>query len=185
MPHSEADPTSRDSRAYFRVRTHIPLRFRQLDPDEIDAMAAEIYGQPEDSEVEIEPALALWFDRLERKLDRILRALGESDTEDVGKSRTVVLSGAGMRFACDAKERDFTGHLLIDFELPGHPRHVVRCIGRSLSARDDGESDMSEDSLAVEFVTLREADRDAIVQHTLDVQRAELRRRRVEEPRES
>ncbi len=177
----QQDDDGRDARAYFRVRTHIPLRFRQLGREEVDYVSAEIAAGGEEGIEPIDAGLAIWLTRLENKLDQILAALEVPDANGLSpfRPRPAVLSGSGMRFATVEKEQGTTGYLLIEFELPGTPPHTVRCVGLVLSSdRLDDESDLGESSIAIQFESIRETDRDAIVQHTLDVQRAELRRRR-------
>lgn len=172
---------SRDERAYFRVQTHLPLRCRPLAPNEVERVAAAITSSGEEGNEKIDPALAVWLARLEAKIDRILIFFEVPDADGFSPyfARSVVLSGSGMRFARKGEEAELQGHVLIEFELPGKPPHTVRCIGHTLGAeREVDQTDLEGESVAVEFEAIRESDRDAIVQHTLDVQRVELRKKR-------
>ncbi|NNL84142.1 MAG: hypothetical protein HKP27_00730 [Myxococcales bacterium] len=144
-------------------------------------MAAAITSSGEEGNEKIDPALAVWLARLEAKIDRILIFFEVPDADGFSPyfARSVVLSGSGMRFARKGEEAELQGHVLIEFELPGKPPHTVRCIGHTLGAeREVDQTDLEGESVAVEFEAIRESDRDAIVQHTLDVQRVELRKKR-------
>jgi hypothetical protein len=176
VEHSHGDEDGgRSRREYFRVKTHLPVRARPLRAGESGPLEAEIQNRASHAATHVDPELAGWLDRMESKIDQVLAHLGlaeapfaEADVQEV------LLSGAGMRFVA-AEGHPVGSDLLLEFELPGRPRRRVRSIARVVSCERVARG--SEHALAVSFHVIHEDDRDAVVGHTLGVQRAELRAR--------
>ena len=164
--------SSEHARSYFRVETRIGLRVHALDPDRWEAESRAILEDRSRPLQGVDPELASWLDRIERKLDRLLEATGSAASGEIAHTefRDVVLSGSGIRLG-DASELEVGQPALLELELPVSPVVRIRCLGTV--AREEGAGEDRE--VAVRFDVIREADRDRIVQYTLEVQRTELR----------
>ena len=162
-------------RNYFRVRCTLPVRTRFVRPDEIEALASEIMQRKPTRDLSaLDPEVAAWLDRIEQKLDGILLQLGAVDEAPrPTRPEQVVLSGGGIRIPSDAA-REVGDTLLVEFELPGPPARSVRCLGRIVGVYDEN-ADGRE--LAITYHAIHPQDREAVVQHTLAVERGEQRSR--------
>ena len=169
-----SEPQGIEKRDYFRVETQLPLRARLVCGAERPHLEREILASDPKESNEFDPQLAAWLDRLESKLDRVLKLLGE-DGADLRPTEThdVVISGSGIGLAMTG-DVESEACVLLDFELPGPPAHRVRCLGTVVraDARPDGSSEV-----AAAYIAIREEDREAIIRHTLDVERFALRSR--------
>jgi hypothetical protein len=164
-----------DKRSYFRVWTRVPLRARPVAPDEVEQLETDIRNRKAPASVPVDRHLAEWLDRIEAKLDRLLMHFGLADGAPLGPEdeQDVLLSGSGMKFWSMSLYSPGTV-LLIEFELPTSPRHRVRTLARVVNnepSRDDREGYPA----AVGFHTIHEIDRDAVVGHSLAVERTQLR----------
>ncbi len=174
-PLDEASGAER--RAFFRVLTHLPVKCRAVSEREAELLARELPERRAPDVSRVEPGLAAWLDRIERKLDRVLIHLGIGDPVAFGADdvQQVMLSGAGLSFASDQSVA--TGGLaLVEFEIPGTPAHLVRCLARVVHhhpPKQEGESGTT----AVAFEVIHDSDREAIVRHAVEVQRALIRAR--------
>ncbi len=167
-------------RSYFRIRCTLPIRARRVAPEGVEALAAEILQRrtgPAGSN--LDPDVAAWLDRIEQKLDRILVTIG-AVTEPARPSQPeqVVLSGGGLRFA-SGEARSMGDTLLIELELPGSPTRLVRCLGNVVGVYGDEDGGRE---VAITYHAIHPSDREAIVQHTLAVERGE-QRARIDEDR--
>lgn len=177
---SRTDPEGQSyERSYFRVRCTLPLRMRRARPEEIEALASEIVQQrPTPDLSSLDPDVASWLDRIEQKLDRILVQVGADDGEGrPTQNESLILSGGGIRMAWGAAW-DAGETLLIEFELPGATARLVRCLGRIIDVYEEGGAR----ELGISFHAIHAQDREAIVQHTLSVER-DTRRSRNDEDR--
>lgn len=160
----------KQQRSYFRIETEIPLRQRRISRKEAEIFERELAvggGGPA-----VDPALGAWFERIERKLDRILAHLEPDADVPVGESdrRPVVLSGSGARYECsDPVQVGDT--LLVEMLVPGTPPLRVRTVAEVVRRVDTPDSKKAA-SIAVAFRVIRASDQDAIVRYTYDVQRA-------------
>lgn len=168
--------TRATERDYFRVKTRLRLRSRRAAADDISLLEHEILEGAALRDPDLDPAVASVLARMEAKLDRILAHLGlphGGALIDV-EHQEVMLSGSGMH--CALSHPASTGDVLVlEFELPGAPPRVVRGLATVRALRRDPSEDFGP--VVLEFRTLRLEDRDAVVQHTLEVQRRELRER--------
>lgn len=173
---SRVDPDGRpNERNYFRVHCSLALRSRLVDPDEVEGLEYEILHRRSQRDLsQLDPDIASWLDRIEQKLDRVLIQLGAEDG-DVRPSITerVVLSGGGIRFS-SSEPRQVGDILLIEFELPNTAAHLVRCLGSVIAAYEDGDNDRE---IAITYRAIHAQDREAVIQHTLAVERGEKRSR--------
>jgi hypothetical protein len=162
-------------RSFFRVRTRLPVRFRPVGPEEVERLEAEIRTRKAPSAPPVDPHLAEWLDRIEAKLDRLLSQAGLAEKAQLGpeEEQEILLSGSGMKFQSPSPYSPGMV-LLVEFELPTTPRHRVRTLARVIE-QDPGPEEGEEFPVVVAFHTIHEIDRDAVVGHTLAVERAELR----------
>jgi hypothetical protein len=166
---------SEDKRSYFRVWTRVPLRARPVAPDEVEQLETDIRNRKAPPSVPVDRHLAEWLDRLEAKLDRLLTHFGLCDGAPLGPEdeQDVMLSGSGMKFWSSNPYSPGTV-LLLEFELPTTPRHRVRTLARVVN-NDGPREDREGYPAAVAFHTIHEIDRDAVVGHSLAVERTQLR----------
>ena len=164
-------PSSPEQREYFRVKTELPLRIRPVSQAERQPLEFSILSREAAGPGELDPQLAAWLDRIESKLDHLLLHFGLDFQEIRPTERvSIVLSGSGLalpREHVDANHSLF----LLELELPGPPAHAVRLLAEKVARRDSGEL------VAMRFCAIQPEDREAVVRHTLDVQRTELRQR--------
>lgn len=172
---SQSQPGRREQREYFRVWSFLPIRARKTKPEERHALHTEISARRPETASRLDPELVAWLDRIECKLERLLAHMDLSDRPDFGPDdvQEVQISGSGILFTSETPGRK-DDLLLVEFEVPGTPRRMVRCLGRVARAEPAGEGLRQ---IAVGFDVIHESDRDAIVQHVLAVQRSDLSRR--------
>jgi len=167
-----AQEASGAERSFFRVRTRIGLHLRRLGDAEWEAEQHAIIGDRSSADDGIGPELARRLVRLERKLDRILDHLGALDCDRLVRTvpRDVSLSGSGIAF--EGEEQLAAGdRVLLVLELDGELPVRIRALGRVVP--DQG----TDTGHAVEFVVIREVDRDRIIEHTLEIERRRIRQR--------
>jgi hypothetical protein len=162
------------ARSYFRVRTRLPLRALPVGPDEVERLQVEIRSRGAPAAPPVDPHLAEWLDRIEGKLDRLLAEAGLGERRQLGPEdeQEVLLSGAGMKFQ-SSRSYPPAAMLLVEFELPTTPRYRVRALAQVVGQEPSrGEEGFPT---AVAFQDIHEIDRDAVVGHTLAVERMQLR----------
>lgn len=157
-------------REFFRVKTTLAFRTSPVEADRYQEIASEILTQVDRALPDVDPALIGWLDRLERKLDRLLdhHGLAAHHALDERERVTVELSGSGLSFPSETALEAGTA-VLVEFELPETPIRRVRCLTRVVQGSDRGDG-----RVGVSFETIRLVDRDAVVRHTLAVQRQAL-----------
>lgn len=168
-----------DRRSYFRVPARIAIRHRRASAEEIDTFERELLLSNREPTAEVDPAIQVLLDRLERKLDRILAHLEPDSMPPLGAQdvRSVEVSGSGVRY--EWSETVAVGdRVIVEMLLPGTPVRRVRAVGEVVfreEPRDDRPG-----QVAVRFEAIDEGEREAIIRYTYDVQRAVLRNRALE-----
>ncbi len=165
------DMADREEREYFRVRSVLPLRHVRARDQEVETFVAEMETISRDPSPEKDATMAEQLDRVERKVDRLLSLLDPSHPVplDDADKRPLEISGSGVRYPWP--EMVEPGELLkLQFILASSPPRTIRCIGRVVSCREPDLPHRSR-SLAVAYEHITEADRDAIVRYTLEVER--------------
>ncbi len=174
-----------ERRAFFRILTHLPVKCRKVAGREAETLAREIPERRAPETGRIDEALAVWLDRIERKLDRVLVHLGIGDPVAFSDAdvQEVMLSGSGMAFVTDAEVVP-GDPVLVEFEIPGVPAQLVRCLARVIrnlpAKKRPGKREAGDDreTTAVSFEVIHDSDREAIVRHAVEVQRKLIRRQR-------
>jgi hypothetical protein len=164
--------SERDKREYFRVSTQLRVGLRVVKPEEVAALAADIVHREPSPPARIDPELAQWIGRIERKLDVILSRLGAAPEAGIlpGGEELITLSGGGLLLPPQRKPVKRGTTLLVELSVPEVPMRRIRAL--CSVARDLGE----DESMPLTFSCIHESDRDAIIRHCLAVQRSELRR---------
>ncbi len=163
-----------DKREYFRVRTRLRVGTRVVAEPEIEAISADILHREPAQPSRIDPELAQWIGRIERKLDALLQRLGAAADVDVlpGAEEFVVISGNGLLVPGEGKTLERGTTVLIELTLPEFAMRRIRAL--CIVPREAREED--EGGIPLTFVCIHETDRDAIIRHCLAVQRSEMRR---------
>jgi len=158
-----------DRRGFFRVQTRVRLGLRPVTPEEVAGLRSEILQREPSPRPKVDPGLADWLTRIEEKLDQLLHDAGRAAPGALRKQEhSVVLSGSGLLLPNVEATRELGSTLLLEFDLPLCPRHAVRCLAVVAGNRPDADG---RPALALGFCCIHEEDRDAIVRHTLVVER--------------
>lgn len=187
-----------ERREYFRIGDQVLLKVRPVDASEVDAIVERItdrvpdrftvaanfavnsratarllHGVATDS-----PDAARYMKALDAKLNHLARLFVLEEVEAGGFPRLdVTLSAGGVIFPA---AREFVPGDLLEIRLVLHPNmtgiltvsEVVRC-----ERPDDGPADRPW-RVAVEYVHIRESDRDLLVSHIMSRETELLRRQR-------
>lgn len=161
-----------DKREYFRVDTRLCVGTRPVPREEVAALSADIVHREASPPARIDPELAQWIARIERKLDAILNRLGAAQDAGMlpGGEVLITLSGGGLRLPAQGKPFARAEALLVELTLPETPMRRIRAlcsVTRDLAA---------DEPVPLTFTCIHESDRDAIIRHCLAVQRSEARR---------
>jgi hypothetical protein len=164
-----------DRRGYFRVETRLRVGLRPAAASEIDGLRREILQREPAGRPRVDPALAEWLTRVEEKLDLLLAQAGLAAPGSLPKTeRSLVLSGSGLFLPRSELRCELGSTLLVEFDLPLRPRHAVRCLALVAGNRPEPDGSVA---LALSFCCIQEEDRDAIVRHSLIVERRALGQR--------
>lgn len=167
---SEQAPVA-GQREYARVETHLAIRWRPARPDERAAFDERVIGA-EVGEDDLPLALVGYLRSIEYKLDLILSRLDARFEAplDPKQLRAVVLSAGGVQVDAEGEAVRVGDEVRVEMLLPGDvPRTVtaIGCVARTVGT-----------SIAIEYVSIAEADRDAIVRLVNRLQLAAGRRAR-------
>lgn len=192
------EPDTLEQRLFARVDARIPVRLRAVSAEEGRALARQLAVFPSlveaPPEIPADAADASWeraalvailarLDRLEQRLDEVLRAVDGAD-DGPGEwcmAETVALSGGGFGASSERRFADGTT-LEVELTLAGDGAAVVRAVGRvaSVLEPDGARVPVGRYCMGVAFTGIHPADREALVRYTFRVQRAQLRERRGE-----
>ncbi|MBT8447182.1 MAG: PilZ domain-containing protein [Gammaproteobacteria bacterium] len=192
----------KERRSYFRVDDTVLLKYRVIQTETLDAYSELIFKQYASREgarevmLEIDtrleklltllraesPKLVEAVDLVNRKLTFIERMLnsdvpGEDEETSHHELTEVNLSGSGMAIVAGAPLA--TGaNVEIDLVLLPRYKHM-KVFGTVVDCRQRGEEPRYD--IGMNFVLVRDEDRDLLVQHCLRRQSQELRKARDEE----
>jgi hypothetical protein len=163
-----------DKREYFRVHTRVRVGMRVVRQAEVASLAADIVHREPMPPSRIDPELAAWIGRIERKLDAALVRLGAAAEADVlaGAEELITLSGNGLLLPGEGKVLERGTTALVELTLPELAIRRIRAL--CTVPRDPRPDD--EGGIPLTFTVIHESDRDAIIRHCLAVQRSEMRR---------
>lgn len=168
-----------DRRAYFRVPARIAIRHRRARSDEIERFERELALNGNKAHQDVDPAIRSLFERIERKIDRVLAHLEPDVAPPLGENdvRPVEISGSGVRYPWSdpiaVGER-----VMVEMLLPGSPPRFIRAVGE-VAFREEARGTSSPGSVALKFILIDESDREVVIRYTYEVQREALRTRAV------
>lgn len=170
-------------RAYYRVTGRLPIRVERLADEELEAAIFDLVsplrllGPASTGSDAEESALFERLRRIEEKLDLLLGLSHPDRPEPLGSAdlEWIVFSGSGVSLPVEFGFE--TGDWFrVEMLLPGSEARIVRGIGRAVEgAKLEPETGRAELALALEH--MHEDDRDALVAHSYELQRAALRAR--------
>jgi len=137
---------------------------RQRDhlPGETDySLSRTLSGQ-------LDPEVARFLDHLDKKLACLLDLVSHRPAETEREPRIVptVLSGCGMSFPCD--DLDLDDHVFMTMHLSANPMSRIEVVGTVV--RVSGGSGAAR-TVGISFDQITEADREAIIRYTFQIQR--------------
>jgi hypothetical protein len=158
-------------REYARVETHLAIRYRRAHAEELLAFEERVVGA-DAGEDDLPLALVAYLRNIEFKLDLVLARLDPSFESplDPKELRAVVLSAGGVQLPAEGDAVDVGDAVRIEMLLPGDAQRTVVAMGRV--------SRIVGASLAIEYGSIAETDRDAIVRFVNRLQLAQERRAR-------
>jgi hypothetical protein len=184
-----------ERRHFFRFKDELVFTYRRLAPeatpdflksfaasaDDPFTLAATLAGISQEThtlnrQLQTEaPLAARYFSALERKIDLLAQAIFKGTSTDDQDTQEVDLSGSGVSF--DSMESLTPGDLL-ELRLVLFPSYTgILASGRVIRCEKTG-SRACPYKIAVEFVHIRDTDRQCIVKHILDRQATQIRQTR-------
>lgn len=153
----------RDARGYARIETRFPVRCRRASAEEVRHCAQRIAAS-DAAEEELPVALLAHLRGIEHKLALVLARLDPSAPEplDPTVATDVVISGGGLLVESADRDLHPDEAVLVDLLLPTVPPRSVQAIGRVVEWVGENRSGATE-RVAIDFTSIDEADRDAIV----------------------
>jgi len=182
MPTQSTD-TFQERRRHVRVDDDIVLIWREVAPDEIpEAIDQEaipidfpLFTQIKLLSLETgellqrigqdQPLLAEYLKIMELKIDILSQALDSKQDKLPGNlpTRYVNLSAAGLAFITDVEFQQGT-LLELKMILPPSLAHII-AYGRVVDSMPNDEYEPDSYSMGVDFIRLREQDRDVLIRH--------------------
>ncbi len=184
-----------ERRHFFRFKDELVFTYRRLSPeaaseflenfaasaDDPFTLAATLAGISQETytlnrQLQSEaPLVARYFSALERKLDLLAQAIFKGTNNADQNTQEVDLSGSGVSF--DSTEPLTPGDLL-ELRLVLFPSYTgILASGKVIRCEKMG-SRACPYKIAVEFVHIRETDRQCIVKHIIDRQATQIRQAR-------
>lgn len=192
MPLTQTDKIH-ERRRYFRIDDEIILFLREIAADQVpesetfqehaldsfslssklDLLSLESRANLRKIERE-HPAVADFLKSLEQKIDLIARALLSSETDLASQpTKHVSLSASGLAFDTDAGLR--VGNVLeLKMILPPALVGIV-AYGRVVYCKQNRGENLPPFHIAVDFIGLRERDRELLIRHVVKKQLQQLR----------
>jgi len=165
----------RDARGYARIETRLPVLCRRAAAEEVRHCQQRIAAS-DAAEDELPVALIAHLRAIEHKLAIILSRIDPSVPAplDPTVATDVVISGGGL--LVESADRDLRADeaVLVQLLLPTAPPRSVEAIGRVVEWIDETRAGATP-RVAIDFTTIDEADRDAIVRFVNRLQLAVAR----------
>ncbi|MCL4684036.1 PilZ domain-containing protein [Myxococcota bacterium] len=155
--------TQRDARGYARIETRFPVRCRRASVEEVRHCEQRIAAS-DAAEEELPVALLAHLRGIEHKLALVLARLDPSVPEplDPTVATDVVISGGGLLVESSDHDLRPDEAVLVELLLPTVPPRSVQAIGRVVEWIGENHTGVAA-RVAVDFTSIDEADRDAIV----------------------
>lgn len=180
-----------ERRHYFRLKDGLLLTYRHLAPDAVPALLDRLENPTDDRftliatlagisqetrqlnrQLQLEaPLLSRYFNALERKLDILAQAILSETSANDQDTQEVCLSAGGLAFAVN---EPLALETLLELRLVLLPAYVgIVAVGKVIRCQaSDGPLPYS---VGVEFIHMRESDRECIVKHVLEKQSQHIR----------
>jgi hypothetical protein len=186
-----------ERRHFYRIKDELIFIYRRLAPevaseffnnfaaaaDDPFTLIATIAGISQETHIlnrqlQTEaPLVARYFSALERKIDMLAQALFKEENTHSQDTQEVDLSGSGLSFA---STESLAPEDLLELRLVLFPSYTgILASGKVIRCEKTG-SCACPYKIAVEFVHIRETDRQCIVKHILDRQAKQIRQTRQE-----
>jgi c-di-GMP-binding flagellar brake protein YcgR len=188
-----------ERRRYFRIDDEIVLSYQQVPAGEVPEHHTFREHEPDvfslASHLELlsaesatllrrierdDPVLGDYLRFLEQKIDLIARSLLANEEEfRLSPAQRVNLSAAGLSFLCTD---EFAAGAVLELKLILPPALIgIRAYGRVVYCRYRG-GDAPSYQIGVDFIGLRDQDRDLLIRHIIKKQSQQLREHRQEPP---
>jgi len=187
-----------ERRRYFRIQDEIILFFREIAADQVpdgetfqeyaldsfslssrlDLLTLESRSQMRKIERDY-PEVADFLKTLEQKIELIARALLSSETNLASQPTShVSLSASGLAFDADAGFK-LGGVLELKMILPPALVGII-AYGRVVYCKQNMNENLPPFHIAVDFIGLRERDRELLIRHVVKKQLQQLRDKKQE-----
>lgn len=184
-----------ERRLFFRLKDVLVFTYRHLSPeampeflksfaastDDPFSLTATLAGISQEThtlhrQLQSEaPLVARYFSALERKLDLLAQAIFKETTPKDQDTQEIDLSGSGMSFST---LESLTPGDLLELRLVLFPTYTgILASGKVIRCEKTGSRPCPY-KIALEFVHIRETDRQCIVKHILDRQATQIRQAR-------
>jgi hypothetical protein len=170
-----AETSNPSQREFARVETRIAVRFRRAEPEEITAFRERVVGA-DVGEDDLPLALVAYLRNIEYKLDLVLSRLDARFEAplDPGELRVAVLSAGGILVTADPAGTQVGDQVRVEMLLPGDAPRTIQAMGQVTRVSGEG----ANAGVAIEYRSIDEGDRDAIVRLVNRLQLASGRRPR-------
>ena len=186
-----------ERRRYFRIKDDIILFHKEVSPEDVPELEAyqehtvdsfslssrldllTVESRSLLRKVEREhPETADFLKVMEQKIDLLARALLAKDTEWVDQpTRCVSLSASGLAFEADV---GFPLGSVLELKMILPPALIgILSYGRVVYCNYNRNTDSPGFNIAVDFVGLRERDRDLLIRHVVKRQLQQLREQKL------
>lgn len=194
-----ATAESAERRRYFRIDDEIVLSYQRVQNHEVPEQNAFREHEPDvfglASHLELlsvesasllrriereDPVLGDYLRLQEQKIDLIVRAMLANEEEfRLSPAQRVNLSAAGLSFLC---ADEFAAGAVLELKLILPPALIgIRAYGRVVYCRYRG-SEAPSYQVGVDFIGLKDQDRDLLIRHIIKKQSQQLREHRQEPP---
>jgi hypothetical protein len=171
---------SDQKRNYSRIETYLPARLRLLGPGEEHSLYLACHGcEPTEPQFQdkikgtgLPETLLDYLETINAKLDMLLSIVNQDHLQtNFPVAATIVeISGAGLIFSAD-REFHLNDQVEIVIFLSQMPLRIAGAIG-NIHRQDEVHK---KPAWVVDFTSIRESDREAIVRYVFQLQRERIR----------
>ena len=183
-----SDIPESERREFFRIKDRLIVEFRQLDYEESLTLRESLSqsGFLTESLEQVDPRypskspladdVYARLELMDKKLSMILDLLAKRDGLFHTRYVNVVVSGSGLKYACDTR-LDEGCFLELRIGLPVSQGSRIVVLGKVVSCTKAETEGGDEWETAISFVGISEKDRDALVSYIFAKERESLRAR--------